>query len=150
MAGRPRGLRRPHGGGVLRTSTRTTETFVAPVGPVEVSDDHHEGAEALFLQRGGEPDQGVEAGLLERRSQREVLDGIAGEHHLRERRDASARASGLVTAGDDERDVAVEVADAGVDLGEREAQLGHLPTLQTRTKGRPGAMGEPDSHARAS
>jgi len=34
-------------------------------------------------------------------------------------------------ASDDDGGVAVEVSDAGVHLGEGEAQLGHVATLQT-------------------
>ncbi len=117
------------GGGVLRRAARAAEAVVGVGDAVEVADHHDQPTEALGLEPGGE---GVERGaarVLERRPQREVLDRVAGEHHLGERDEVGTRRRRLVRPGHDQVRVAREVADGRVDLGEGEPQLRHDASL---------------------
>ena len=85
-----------------------------------------------------------------RRAQREVLDRVAGEHHLGEGHQVGAALGGRRRPPADRRGVAGEVADGRVDLGQGESQLRHAasvvggaddarPGTSRATRGAPGA-----------
>jgi len=64
--------------------------------------------------------------------EREVLDGVAREHHLRERDEVGTGERGLADPVADHPGVADEVTDDGVHLGHRQSQLRHGPSLVRR------------------
>ena len=84
------------------------------------ADDDVQAAHAFVAECGGEPVGRVPCGRPEGRAQREVLDRIAGERHLREDDDVGAALHGAAREIEDLAGVAVKVADAGVDLRECE------------------------------
>jgi hypothetical protein len=61
----------------------------------------------------------------ETRLQHEILRRVAGDGQLGEGDDVAPGCLGLVVRGADARDIAVEIADLRVDLGECDAQPGH-------------------------
>ncbi len=87
---------------------------------VDVADDG--GAAAGVLGELAERGFGV---LDELRLQHEVLGRIAGDRQLGECHDVATGRLGLVVGGEQLLDVAGEVADSGVELGERHPQHGH-------------------------
>ena len=63
--------------------------------------------------------------LAERAAQRQILDGVSGQRHFREDDDVGAFMRGEMRVVHDFVGVAVEVADAGVDLGKGKTKMGH-------------------------
>ena len=92
---------------------------------VKVADDDGQVAVAIRGQRRGQLVQGVPGGLDEGRVQRQVLHGIPGEHHLRERDQVGAGGRGLVRPLANCSRVATQVADGWVDLGQGQSHLRH-------------------------
>jgi hypothetical protein len=123
------------GGGVLRPALRDehagplVRVALRGVGPVEVSDDHGELTEAVGVQVVRELCQRRPAGLDETGAQREVLDGVPGEHHLGEGSDVRTGVVRRRRPLPDQGGIAGEVAERGVDLGQREAQLRHASSV---------------------
>ncbi|GAA3066338.1 hypothetical protein GCM10020000_58040 [Streptomyces olivoverticillatus] len=115
-----------HGGGVARRTCGTAEPRPGLLAAVEVADDHRQLPEALVLQPGGERVQRGAAGLDEGGPQREVLDGVARQCHLRERHQMGALLGGVPGPADDGLGVSGDVADAGVDLVQGETKLSHV------------------------
>jgi hypothetical protein len=85
---------------------------------------HHHGHAAGVA---GQVAGAVDAALDERGLEEQVLGRVAGDDHLRERQQVDAQPPGALDPGADPRDVAVEVAYGGVDLGETDAQESHGP-----------------------
>jgi hypothetical protein len=114
-----------HGDGVERGVLGDAEAVGRPLGVVEEADDRDEVAAPLVLQAEGELLGRRAGGLDQRGAHREVLDGIARQHHLGEHDEVDALRHGVLAVLDDQVGVAGEVADRGVDLGEGKTQLGH-------------------------
>src|SRR5205085_3695102 len=63
--------------------------------------------------------------LDERRLEEQVLGRISGDHHLGEGEHLDALGASPLDGLDDERGVAGEISDRGIELGESEAELSH-------------------------
>ncbi len=114
-----------HRGRVLRLAGGPAQPRRGVAGAVEIADDDGQLAGALVGQPAGEPVDGRAGGLRERAAQHEVLGRIAGERHLREGHQVRAGAHRPSRPGAHQVRVRREIADGGVDLGKRDAQLGH-------------------------
>ncbi len=114
-----------HGGRVLRLAGGTAQAWRGIAGTVEIADDNGQFSGALVGQAPGKTIDGRAGGLRERATQDEVLGRIAGERHLRKRHQMRAGAQSLLRPGAHQVRICSEIADGGVDLGERDAQLGH-------------------------
>jgi hypothetical protein len=97
----------------------------------QVPDDDDEVAEALVIQSRRELVDCLLRCGDERRSVGHVLDRVTGQHHLGEHDEVGIALGSVAARREDELGVAVEVADAGVHLGEGEAQLGHVTSVST-------------------
>jgi hypothetical protein len=95
----------------------------------EVPDDDNQLAEACSVQLDGELFDGGAGGVDEGSAKCQILDRVAGEHHLREGHQVCPRVGGLACPFVHEAHVAVDVTDGGVDLGEGETDLRHRPNL---------------------
>lgn len=93
-------------------------------------------AEPIGGQLGGQPVRLVPRGLAEGAAQGQILDRVAGERHLGEHHHLGAAFRGEMHVPHDLVGIGVEVADAGVDLGESETNLSH-----TRYPSAPGGTG---------
>jgi hypothetical protein len=93
---------------------------------VEEPDEHHGGAEAVLGEPGRERVQGRLGRGHERLPEDEVLHRVAGHHQLREGDQVGVRLGRLAGPAADEGDVASQVADGRVDLGQGYAQCGHV------------------------
>src|SRR5690606_10717998 len=102
---------------------------VRPTDGSERPDDDGEPAEARRVELGREPGRALGRGTLEGPAQRKVLDRVARERHLAEDDDVGAGLRGTPGLVEDLARVAVEVPDAGVDLGEGDPGRCHAPTL---------------------
>ena len=112
-------------------------------GPVEMTDHHDQVAESLVRQPFG---QGADRGpgpFDERGPVGEILDRVAGQHHLGRDQDVGAGVVGGAGLVEHDLEVAVDVTDDGVDLGEREAESGHAASvgLGPSQQGPSGASG---------
>ncbi len=90
--------------------------------------------------RGGDPVERLDVGGDEARLQEEVLRRVAGDRQLREGGDVGPGLAGGAVRGEDPLDVAVEVADARVDLAGGDAEAGHgltVPAHRSPVPGRP-------------
>ncbi len=105
------------------------------VHPVEVAHHHRQVAQPVGGQVGGERLQGVPAGVDEGGAQSEVLDRVAGEHHLGEGGQVRAGVGGRASPPPDQRGVAGQVADGRVHLGQGQAQLSHAAEPRRRAAG---------------
>jgi len=83
--------------------------------------------------------QGLHVGGHEAGLQQEVLGRVAGDGQLGEGGDIGPGLDRLPVGGQDALDVAVQVADAGVDLAGSDAQAGHRASVPTGS-GRPGRL----------
>jgi hypothetical protein len=110
-----------HGGRVPRGARRLAVLRLGRLGPVEVADDHRQLPEPLVGEPRGEFPQGRAGRLHERRPQSQVLDGIPGQHHLRERHQMRSLLGGVPGPADDRLGVPGEIADGRVDLIQGEA-----------------------------
>ncbi len=95
-----------------------------PVG-AHGADRHVQVAEPVGLQFGGEPVGLVPCGFAEGGAQGEVLDRVSGQGHFGEHDDLGAVFRGEVRVAHDLVGVVVEIAYAGVDLGECETNVCH-------------------------
>src|SRR5690606_17900233 len=102
---------------------------------------------AVRRQVAGELVQRLTGGGEERLAEHEVLDGVPGERQFREDRQVGAGVSGGARLLTDEANVAVEIADGGVDLGESETQGRHGAHLPLAGDPRSGRW--PECHATA-
>ena len=107
----------------------------------EVADDDRGAPQAPLGQVAGEPGQRLLTGLREGLAEHEVLGRVPGEGHLGEDDDVGAVLGGPRRPGGDQRGVAGDVADAGVDLGQGHSELhgfAHVPILVRAPATRPG------------
>ena len=111
--------------GVVRLSRRDCAA-------VEVADNDRKIAETVVgdLPRG--PLHSGARCLDEGVAQREVLDRIAGEHHLGEDGEMRPTLGCVPRPAAYEVGVAVEITDCGIDLVESDAQLSHATSLRWR------------------
>ena len=116
-------------GAVLRQHVRRVAAGGAGAGVVEVADDHRQGAQAVGGEVGRELLERGPRGVDERRPQREVLHGVAGQHHLGKGHQVRATLGGLCRPPADHRRVAGQVPHRRVDLGQGESQLRHASSL---------------------
>jgi hypothetical protein len=105
-----------HGGGVPRGARGAAEGGGDVLGAVQVAHDHGHFAQPLDGETARERGQRGAAGLDEGAAQGEVLDRVAGEHHLGERDEVRALGDRVARPLHDGFGVALEVADGGVDL----------------------------------
>ena len=119
-----------HRRGVERRSGRQAHPRRQSRLPVQVAGHHGDVAQAGLGEPGGSLPQRGDRRLYERRAQRQVLDRIAGEHHFGEQDHPGACGGRLRGPADDGGGVAVEVADGGIDLSERDPKLGHEFSLE--------------------
>ena len=115
---------------VDRGATRSAEPIGRTRQAVEVADDHDDLAEAIGRKIAREPFGSGARGSLERRSQGEVLDGIAGEEHLGQGHDVGAQCGGPRDRLPRPRAIARQVSHGGVRLGQRHAQDRHAPSVR--------------------
>ncbi len=101
---------------VLRSAGRLAVLRLRGLAAVEIADDDRQLTEALVGQAGGETLQRRAGGLHEGRPEGQVLDGIPGQRHLRERHEMRSLLGGVPGPADDRLGVLGEVADARVDL----------------------------------
>ena len=99
---------------------------------VEVADDHGDVAQPVLGQVAGQRLHGRLRRGHERLTEDEVLDRIAGQHHLREGDQVGAGLGRLAGPAAHQSRVASEVAHGRVYLGEGEAQCGHDYILPRR------------------
>jgi hypothetical protein len=100
---------------------------------IEVPDDDDEIAETLVVEAPGELGHRLLRCCDEGRPVRHVLDRVAREHHLRQHHEVRIALGGLPARRQHELGIALQVAHAGVDLGESEAQLGHAASVSAGT-----------------
>lgn len=110
-----------HRGGVARGPGRLAVALRRELRAVEIADEDRDLPEALRVEAGGERAQRGTRRLDEGRPQGQVLDGVAGQHHLGERHEVGALFGGVPGPVDDRLGVAGEVADGRVDLIQCEA-----------------------------
>lgn len=91
------------------------------LGTVEVADDDGQLPEALLVEPDRERAHGGPGRLDEGRPQREVLDGVTGQHHLGERDHMRSLLGGVPGPVHDRLGVRGEIADGRVDLIQSEA-----------------------------
>lgn len=101
-----------HRSRVAGRAGRLAELRLRGLGPVEVADDHRKFPEALLGEPCGELAQGRAGRLHEGRAQGEVLDGIPGQRHLRERHQVRSLLGGVPGPAEDRLGVPGEVTDA--------------------------------------
>ena len=99
--------------------------FVGRVVGADRADGDIQVAQSVGLQLGRQPVRLVPRRLAERAAQRQILDGVSGQRHFREDDDVGAFMRGEMRIVHDFVGVAVEVADAGVDLGKGKTKMGH-------------------------
>ena len=99
--------------------------FVGRVVGADRADGDIQVAQSVGLQLGRQPVRLVPRRLAERAAQRQILDGVSGQRHFREDDDVGAFMRGEMRVVHDFVGVAVEVADAGVDLGKGKTKMGH-------------------------
>ena len=96
----------------VRADGARVEEILVEVGEADDGDD--------VLRLGGDRAQRAGRGADEAGSQQQILGRVAGHRELGKERELGARVARLLEPREDEPPVAVEVADDGVDLGERE------------------------------
>jgi hypothetical protein len=93
--------------------------------PIEITHDGGDVAGPGLRQLRGQPGQRLPGRLREGLPQGEVLDRVAGEHHLGEDDDVCARLPRTTGPVGDERRVPVQIPDGGIDLCHPDAKLSH-------------------------
>ena len=96
---------------------------------VQVADHHGDVAEPGLGQPLSGPLKHGDRRVHERRPQGQILDRIAGQHHLGEHRDPGPGGDGPAGPLDHGFGVAVQITDGGIYLGERDANLRHKNSL---------------------
>ncbi len=118
-----------HGGRVQRGASRHADALDFASAAVQVADDNGDAVEALGREVTGKLVHRPDGCIDERLTERQVLDRVPGQHHLREDDDARAllrRAHGPL---DHFVAIASEVADSGIDLSESDPKLRHVLSL---------------------
>ena len=113
-------------GAVAADSDGVVDAAVRP----GVGESEHQGAPAAL---GGQRLHGGTAVGHEPLLEHEVLERVAGEHHLRENRHVTA--GDLAQGGADARHVAVEISDDAVHLDQRDPQTVHGGSVPTGSPG---------------
>ena len=110
----------------------TGDAKVSGIEMIEIAHDADQVAESVGDQVSGELMQACHGGVLEGRTQGEILDGVAGEGHLGEDHEVGATLLGEARLAAYQRRVAGQIAHHGVHLGERKANHGHVLSVLPR------------------
>ncbi len=121
-----------HRGSVLRLARGTAQARRGSAGGVEVAHDHGPLPAALVGQAPGKVINGVAGRRGERTAQDEILRGVPGERHLGERHQVSPAACGEPYPFAHQVRVCFKISYCGVDLSERDTQLGHGCSLEPK------------------
>ena len=103
--------------------------------PLDPLGEPDQGDDALDL--GGDRVQALTDGCEEVAAQDEVLGRVAGDAELGQQDELRAALAGALDRLGDQAHVALDVAHGGVDLGERQAQigrLGHIPSMASSAR----------------
>ena len=119
-----------HGGSIHRRAARAAgDAEISIVEMIEVAHDADEFAQAVVIETAGEIMQAGDRGILEGRTQGEILDGVAGQGHLGEEGHVGAALLGKPSLAPHQCRIAGQIADDRVHLGEGEADPGHARRL---------------------
>ena len=114
-----------HGSGVHGCALRPAQALLVVLEPVEIADHHGDVADAVLDQGSRQSLHGGAGGLLEARTQGEVLDRVAGHEHLGQRHQLGSGCHRLHHRRPRAVRIAGQIAHRGVGLHEGQAQGGH-------------------------